>query len=66
MYDALVFRAAKIILERHGDRAAAVAREQQQDRLAKTDAQGYATWGDVAAAIRELQRTERRVGERIQ
>ena len=61
-----IWRAAKLLFDRHGIFAEDRARDRQFDMLSKGDAAGFAVWGRIRAAIGELHRVERPEGERIQ
>jgi hypothetical protein len=60
-----IWRAAQILIEKHGASAADWARNRQLDMLGQHDILGHAIWGRIAAAIDELQREERRDGEKV-
>jgi hypothetical protein len=54
-----IWRAANILLKRHGDDAAIVAAQRADELLEKGDIEGQIIWKRIAAALAELQRRER-------
>ena len=58
-----ILRAAKILLRKYGFFAEQRAWDRATDLLAEHDTKGYAVWRQIAAAVRELERTERREGK---
>ena len=61
-----IYRAAQLMIREHGASAHDRAKNRQLDMLGQHDILGHAIWGQIAAAIEELQRTERREGEKVQ
>ena len=59
-----IFRAAKLLIDQHGDDAATRASLRADELLAERDADGSAVWRRILAAIDELQRG-RREGESV-
>jgi len=62
--DPNIFRAAKFLLDQHGEKATATAARRVADCVANEDAEGVATWNAILAAIVELRRG-RREGEKV-
>jgi hypothetical protein len=61
-----VWRAAAILVKRHGaDDAAIVAAQRGDEFRAKGDEEGYAIWKAILDAILELRRSEPRAGETV-
>jgi hypothetical protein len=61
-----IWRAAAILMQRHGaDDAAIVAAQRGDEFHAKGDDDGYAIWKAILDAILELRRGEPREGERV-
>ena len=63
--DADVWRAANMLVKRHGRDAAVVAAQRADEFLAAGDADGQAVWKCIVEAIIELLRVEPQKGERI-
>lgn len=61
-----IWRSAKLLIDQHGIFADDRARDRQFELFTKDDAAGFAVWGRIREAIRELQRIERRDGENVQ
>lgn len=59
-----VWRAANILIKRHGDGAALVAAQRADALLAEGDLEGEKVFKMILEAIRDLQRTTPREGER--
>jgi hypothetical protein len=57
--DADIFRAAKLLIEQHGDDADIRAAERADELLDEGDTEGSALWRRVLEAIDELQRGRR-------
>jgi hypothetical protein len=51
-----IFRAAKLLIDQHGDDASLRAAERADELLAEADVEGSAVWRRILAAIDELQR----------
>jgi len=51
---------ARMMIQRYGMRASAVARERTTEMQAKGDTAEFAKWQQIDALIAELKRTERR------
>ncbi len=65
-YDLDIWRAAVILVQRHGaDDAALVAAQTADGFQAKGDKDGYEIWKAIVDAILELRRGEPKEGERI-
>jgi hypothetical protein len=65
MSDAIdIFRAAKLVIDRHGNDAALYAAARTAVLAGEGDEEGAAAWCQITAAIEELQR-ERRPGGAI-
>ena len=58
-----IWKAARLILQRHGPYAEFTATRRATDAMQNGDAAGLSTWTRVLTAIRELQRLERRDGD---
>ena len=59
-----LWRAANLMIERHGDDTALVAAQRADELLAAGDIEGQLVWKRIIAAINELQRTQLAVNER--
>ena len=57
-----VWRAAQLMVKRHGEDAAIRAGMRADELLAEGDTEGAATWRAIIRAIEELQRLMPRVG----
>jgi hypothetical protein len=65
MTDAIdIYRAAKLVIDRHGDDAALYAAARTAVLSGAGDAEGAAIWRQITAAVEELQR-EIRPGEAV-
>ena len=65
MTDAIdIYRAAKLVIDRHGGEAALNAAARTAVLAGEGDVEGAAVWRQIAAAVEELQR-ERRPGEAV-
>jgi len=63
--DALdIFRAAKLVIDNHGEDASLYAAARTAVLAGEGDAEGAAIWRQIAAAVEELQR-KRRPGEAV-
>jgi hypothetical protein len=60
-----IWRAARLLVERHGGLAEDRARRRMLDLLRERDAEGVAVWKQILATLGELQRTERREGQAV-
>ena len=61
-----IWRAAAILVERHGaDDAAIVAAQHGDEMRAKGDEEGYTIWKAILDAVLELRRDKPAEGERI-
>ena len=66
MTDLDIWRAAAILMQRHGaDDAALVAAQTADGFKAKGDEDGYEIWKAILEAVLELRRGEPREGERV-
>lgn len=59
-----IWRAAHLLVKRHGADAAIVAAQRADELLAQGDVDGQRIWKRIVAAVRELQRTKPSAGER--
>ena len=59
-----IWRAAHLLVKRHGADGLIVAAERADELLASGDMDGERIWKRIGAAVRELQRTKPAVGER--
>ena len=60
-----IWRAAHLLIKRHGGDAAIAAAQRADDMLERGDLDGQAIWKRILAAIEELQRTQREPGELV-
>lgn len=58
-----IWRAAKLLLDRHGEKASGQARVRVMSLRQDGDEQGPAVWQRMHEAVVELQRTSRGLGE---
>ena len=65
LYDLDIWRAANLLLKRHGRDAAIVAAQWADELLAAGDVDGLGVWKRIVEAILELLRTEPEKGERV-
>jgi hypothetical protein len=54
-----IFRAAKLLIDQHGDDAALRARQRAKELLEDGDLDGNAVWRRILAAVEELRRGRR-------
>ena len=60
MSDAIdIFRAAKLVIDRHGEEAALYAAARTAVLAGEGDEEGAAAWRQITAAVEELQRERR-------
>jgi len=59
-----IYRAAKLVIDRHGDEASLYAAARTAVLAGEGDDEGAAVWRQITAAVEELQR-ERRPGEAV-
>ena len=59
-----IWRAADLLVKRHGDDAEITAAQRADERLAEGDLDGQMIWKRILAAVRELQRKTPAAGER--
>lgn len=59
-----VWRAADLLVKRHGADAEIVAAKRADELLAQGDVDGQRIWKRILAAVHELQRTKPAAGER--
>jgi hypothetical protein len=59
-----IWRAAHLLLKRHGADAAIVAAQRADELLAQGDLDGQSIWKRIVNAVRELQRTKLTADER--
>ncbi len=62
--DVDIWRAANLLIERHGADAAIIAAQRADEFLAEGDLDGQHIWKLIGNAVRELQRAEPAAGER--
>ncbi len=60
-----VWRAAALLIKRHGDDAPVVAAQRADELLAAGDLEGGVAWRQMLGGIRELTRTKLPDGERV-
>ncbi len=61
-----IWRAAAVLVQRHGaDDAALVAAQRADELVASGDKDGHAIWKAILEAVLELRRGEPREGERV-
>ena len=60
-----IWRAAALLIKRHGDDAAMVAAQRADELLAASDFEGSAIWKRIIEAVEELSRTKPAKGERV-
>ena len=65
MNDPDIWRAANLLLKRHGADAAMVAAERADELLAAGDVEGCTIWKRILLAVTELARTAPAEGERV-
>lgn len=59
-----IWRAAHLLVKRHGADAETTAATRADELLAQGDVDGQRIWKRIVAAVRELQRTKPAAGER--
>jgi len=59
-----IWRAANLLVKRHGADAETVTAQRADELLAQGDADGHRIWKRILAAVHELQRTKPVAGER--
>lgn len=59
-----IWRAAQLLVKRHGDDVEVVAAYRSDELLAQGDTDGQRIWKRILAAVHELQRTKPAAGER--
>ena len=59
-----IYRAAKLMIDQHGDEASRRAQRRANDLARTGDSDGVAIWGQIVKAIEELQH-RRREGEAV-
>lgn len=59
-----IWRAANLLVKRHGDDAWVVAAQRADESIASGDLDGQMIWKRIVVAIVELQRTKLAAGER--
>ena len=60
-----IYRSANLLIKKHGDDAVIEAAMRADSMLDKGDLDGARVWKAIVKAIEELQRGERKEGERI-
>ena len=60
-----IWRAANLVIKRHGDDAAIVAGRRADELLAAGDPEGCTVWKRILEAVTELARTTPADGERV-
>lgn len=58
-----IWRAAHLLVKRHGGDAEVVAAHRSDELLVQGDADGQRTWKRILAAVHELRRTKPAAGE---
>ena len=61
-----IYRAANLLIEKHGESAIIEAAIRADAMLDKGDLDGQRVWKAIVKAINEIQRGERKEGERVQ
>ena len=61
-----IYRSASFLIKHYKGRAAAVAADHAKQWRHKGNSAGAATWLRIVAAIEEIQRTDRKPGEKVQ
>ncbi len=61
-----IYRAAKLLIEKHGDEAAITATKRATEALDAGDVDGYAVWKRVLQAIEQLESTKPGPGAVVQ
>lgn len=59
-----IWRAANLLVKRHGPDAEVAAAQRADELLAQGDVEGQRIWKRIVAAVRELQRATPAAGER--
>lgn len=59
-----IWRAANLLVKRHGADAVIVAAQRADELLSQGDTDGQRIWKRIGAAVHELQRTNPSAGER--
>ena len=65
IYDRDIFRAAQLLVKRHGADAPIVAAQRADELFNEGDLDGVAVWRRILHAVEELQRVTPKVGERV-
>jgi triphosphoribosyl-dephospho-CoA synthetase len=60
-----IWRAAQLIVKRHGAGAPIVAAQRADELFEEGDLDGAAIWKRILHAVQELQRVKPKVGERV-
>ena len=60
-----LWRAAQLMIKRHGEDAPVVAAQRADELFEEGDLDGAAVWRRITAAIEDLQRMEPKTGERV-
>jgi hypothetical protein len=60
-----IWRAAQLMIKRHGEDAAIAAAQRADELFNENDFDGAAVWRRILHAVEELQRATPRVGERV-
>ena len=58
-----IYRAAKLLIDKHGDEADVIAIRRATKMLDDGDVDGYAVWKRIVDAIKDMQRETPRSGE---
>ncbi len=61
-----IYRAAKLLIDKHGDEAAITATKRATELLGAGDVDGYAVWKRVLQAIEQLASTKPGPGDLVQ
>jgi hypothetical protein len=60
-----IWRAAQLMIKRHGDDASIAAAQRADELFNEGDLDGAAVWRRILHAVEELQRVKPKVGERV-
>jgi hypothetical protein len=60
-----IWRAAQLLVKRHGADAPVIAAQRADELLGRGDLEGVAVWKNITRAVEELQRVTPKVGERV-
>ena len=60
-----IWRAAQLMIKRHGEGAALAAAQRADELFNENDFDGAAVWRRILHAVEELQRVKPKMGERV-